>query len=81
MSTFCDFRLNFSGSEQYSAEKEKEVYKGKGADTEVDSQPLGVRHILTSVRLLLTNPTFMFLNLAAACEGDWLAPAHDTSQC
>lgn len=64
------FPKSLPGSEDYKAEKEKEVYKGKDEKLkESEKQPLGVRHIVTSVRYLLTNPTFMFLNLAAASEG------------
>ncbi|XP_076457171.1 solute carrier organic anion transporter family member 4A1-like [Babylonia areolata] len=64
------FPKSLPGAEEYKAEKEKEVYKGKDEGQKAtDSQPLGVQHILTSLRYLVTNPTFMFLNMAAATEG------------
>ncbi|KAL8561510.1 hypothetical protein ACOMHN_057204 [Nucella lapillus] len=64
------FPKNLPGSEKFRAEKETEVYKGKDAkQKEAEQQPLGMRHIWTSVRYLIKNPTFMFLNFAAASEG------------
>ncbi|KAK7091376.1 solute carrier organic anion transporter family member 4A1-like [Littorina saxatilis] len=57
------------GSEKYREEREKEVYKGKFQKADSEKQPLGLKHIVTSAKVLLTNPTFMFLNLAAASEG------------
>ncbi|KAK7091375.1 solute carrier organic anion transporter family member 4A1-like [Littorina saxatilis] len=56
-------------SGKYRAEREKEVYKGKVQKADSEKQPLGLKHIVTSAKVLLTNPTFMFLNLAAASEG------------
>jgi len=63
------------GSSVYQEEKGKEVYQPKKKDREIttdtESSLLKTRlfKILTSVKVLLTNPTFMFLNFAAACEG------------
>ena len=72
------FPKSLPGSEQYRKDREQEVYKGKGkkddcvVDKPVESEeesPLNYKQILKSVKVLVFNPTFMFLNLAAACEG------------
>ena len=63
------------GSEKFKKEREKEVYHrkdpGQGTEREGEENPqvCNARTILSSVKTLVTNPTFMFLNLAAACEG------------
>ncbi len=52
------------------SERGKEVYKGsnqEGADKIGNKR--GLKDILLSIKLLISNPTFMFLNLAAASEG------------
>ena len=76
------------GTEAFKAEKEKEVYSKAGPQSDTDAgRPLStvssdegkqnVNKILKSVKILVTNPTFMFLNLAAACEGNYPAvPRH-----
>ena len=66
------------GSSKYRVEKEHEVYsrkrKKEGSEEEKLSTetetPLNYKQILKSVKVLVMNPTFMFLNLAAACEGN-----------
>jgi organic anion transporter 4A len=69
------FPTALPGSEQYKAERGKEVYskKGRKQDYQEASQDtenvLSYKQILKSVKVLVTNPTFMFLNLAGACEG------------
>ena len=72
------FPKSLPGSDQYRKDREQEVYKGKGkkdnyvVDKPVDNEeesPLNYKQILKSVKVLVMNPTFMFLNLAAACEG------------
>ena len=62
------------GSEKFKKEREKEVYhrkdpRGMEREGEENSQACNARTILSSVKTLATNPTFMFLNLVAACEG------------
>ena len=74
-----NFMINVSsltvGSEKFKKEREKEVYhrKDPGRETEREGeenyQACNARTILSSVKTLVTNPTFIFLNLAAACEG------------
>lgn len=72
------FPKSLPGSEQYKAERENEVYSKKEKTTDYEpppasaneETPLNYKQILKSVKILLTNPTFMFLNLAAACEGE-----------
>ncbi|KAL5014867.1 hypothetical protein ScPMuIL_009137 [Solemya velum] len=64
------------GAAKYKAEKEQEVYKGKaGANEKVVTQKEAVtlKTVLKSAKELLFNPTFMFLNFAAATEGNLLA--------
>lgn len=71
------FPKSLPGTEKYRTERENEVYSKKGKKTEYEEPPastnqetaLNYKQILKSVKVLLMNPTFMFLNLAAACEG------------
>ena len=73
------FPKSLPGSSKYRAEKEHEVYsrkrKKEGSEEEKLSTetetPLNYKQILKSVKVLVMNPTFMFLNLAAACEGKY----------
>lgn len=76
------FPKSLPGSDQYKKDREQEVYKGKGkkdnyvVDKQLDNEkesPLNYKQILKSVKVLVMNPTFMFLNLAAACEGNLLS--------
>ncbi|CAG2217411.1 SLCO4A [Mytilus edulis] len=73
----CGFPTSLPGSEKYKAEKEKEVYSSntkKVATTEIVPGTKGkLLHVWSAVKVLLTNPTFMCLNLAAAAEGNILA--------
>ncbi|XP_033727222.1 solute carrier organic anion transporter family member 4A1-like [Pecten maximus] len=73
----CGFPSNLPGSWRFRAEQGMEVYQTKQAPSEPEYEPekkkLKVTRIFTSLRVLLLNPTFMFLNLAAACEGNVLA--------
>ncbi|KAK7485686.1 hypothetical protein BaRGS_00023135 [Batillaria attramentaria] len=64
----CGFPIRLPGSEKYQAEREAEVYQTKKS-TEHSHQSLGLRDIWISFKMLVTNPTFMCLNFAAACEG------------
>lgn len=70
----CGFPKILPGSSKYQAEKEKEVYKNKKVVT-IDTHGTKGKllRVWSSVKVLLTNPTFMFLNLAAAAEGNLLA--------
>lgn len=72
------FPKSLPGSEKYKLEREKEVYSKKQKKLEYnESSPdkskteaaLSYKQMLKSLKILLLNPTFMFLNLAAACEG------------
>lgn len=73
----CGFPSNLPGTSKFRAEQGTEVYKTKRRPSEPEYEPgkkkLFVARIFTSLRVLLLNPTFMFLNLAAACEGNVLA--------
>ncbi|ESO83153.1 hypothetical protein LOTGIDRAFT_222876 [Lottia gigantea] len=64
------FPRSLPGSAKYRAERKNEVYHKEGSD---ESQKVGLKRgpkdILLSIKLLVTNPTFMFLNFAAASEG------------
>lgn len=64
----CGFPKRLPGSEKFKAEREVEVYH-KGSGSKNREQPVGIRDIWISFKVLIVNPTFMFLNLAAACEG------------
>ncbi len=56
------------GSAKLRAQRVSEAYRG--SETAVARPGFGsLRDIPASVRVLLTNPTFMFLNLAGASEG------------
>lgn len=66
-----------SGATKYRTEREAEVYHQKGKEewspntASTDSSPslkMGWKAILSSLKILTSNPTFMFLNLSAACE-------------
>lgn len=73
----CGFPTKLPGSEIFKKEREKEVYHHNstkvGSEEGESTGACNYRHILGSVKNLVTNPTFMFLNLAAACEGNLLA--------
>lgn len=64
-----EVHCDFAGSEKYKVEREKEVYQGKNKEEGVEREVSGMHDIMVSLKVMLTNPTFMFLNLAAACEG------------
>ncbi|XP_064597041.1 solute carrier organic anion transporter family member 4A1-like [Liolophura sinensis] len=66
------FPRQLPGSEDYRTERRSETYhRGTEEDSTLEKPgyKLGIKDILNCVRVLVTNPTFMFLNLAAACEG------------
>ena len=69
------FPKKLPGQEKYKKEREQEVYNNKKVkatkleEASVKETALNFKQILKSVKVLLLNPTFMFLNLAAACEG------------
>ncbi|KAK3594365.1 hypothetical protein CHS0354_014072 [Potamilus streckersoni] len=76
------FPTSLPGSAKFKAEKEAEVYHRKkkmkvspSAVTPNGPKKINLNclKILKSVKVLLLNPTFMFLNLAAACEGNLLS--------
>ena len=59
----------FAGSAILRAERISEAYQG--ADNSSSKPGIGgaIRDIPLSLKVLLTNPTFMFLNMAGASEG------------
>ena len=59
--------LFLAGSTKLQAQRVSEAYRGESAVTRPGFG--SVRDIPMSVKVLLTNPTFMFLNLAGASEG------------
>lgn len=61
--------FTFLGSAKYQEEKGKEVYSKKAPATTSTEKDNKLLQVWSSVKVLLTNPTFMFLNLAAAAEG------------
>lgn len=69
----CGFPTSLPGSAEYQAEKGKEVYSKKPQPTTSPENDSKLNKVWSSVKVLLTNPTFMFLNLAAAAEGNLLA--------
>ena len=76
------FPKSLPGSEQFRKDREQEVYSKKGrkesysGEKQIEEEtPLNYKQILKSIKVLVTNPTFMFLNLAAACEGKKFWPS------
>ena len=66
----CIFNTLFVGSSKFRREKEKEVYNNKtNSMSDIQSSKGKFLHALSSLKVLLTNPTFIFLNLAAGTEG------------
>ncbi|KAK3798827.1 hypothetical protein RRG08_007184 [Elysia crispata] len=61
------FPRSLPGAEKYAAQRGKEVHAQSLAD-DTGKSP-GLRDILLSIRLLLTNVPFMLINLAAAADG------------
>lgn len=66
---------NSSGSSKLRKERVSEVYRGsdEGSST-MDTNSgfsLSLKEIPASLKTLFTNPTFMSLNMAGACEGKW----------
>ena len=84
------FPSSLPGSEKFKAEREQEVYSkkdkkaeskyedmsGGGTKCEGEESEMNYKQILKSVKVLVMNPTFMFLNLAAACEGRYPRVKH-----
>ncbi|XP_055870859.1 solute carrier organic anion transporter family member 4A1-like [Biomphalaria glabrata] len=64
---FLAFPAALPGSKKYALERGQEMQVMKGKD--VTGQSLGLRDCLLSIKLLLTNVPFMFINLAAAADG------------
>ena len=62
----------FSGSVKLHANRVSEAYRGSESATANPGFGLGFKDIPASIKLLLTNPTFMALNMAGACEGLFL---------
>ena len=62
------------GTAALRAERVSEAHGGKGTSsaTEHTEKCISLRAIWTSFKLLITNPTFIFLNLAGASEGKYL---------
>lgn len=72
----CGFPRELPGATKYKLEREAEVYHQETSEEETHGSvssdsglKLGWRAIISSLKILTCNPTFMFLNLAAACEG------------
>ncbi|XP_041360902.1 solute carrier organic anion transporter family member 4A1-like isoform X2 [Gigantopelta aegis] len=65
------FPRSLPGASKYQSERGKEVYVKKGGNNEVEKvgNKKSFKDLLLSIKLLVINPTFMFLNLAAASEG------------
>lgn len=61
------FPRSLPGASKYAAERGKEVHAQKQADATGKSP--GLKDILLSIRLLLTNVPYMLINLAAAADG------------
>ncbi|GAB1606686.1 solute carrier organic anion transporter family member 4A1-like [Argonauta hians] len=71
----CGFPRELPGASKYRTEREAEVYHQKDSSEEWSTTSsdspnlnLGWKAILNSLKILTSNPTFMFLNLSAACE-------------
>ncbi|XP_029635260.1 solute carrier organic anion transporter family member 4A1-like [Octopus sinensis] len=72
----CGFPRELPGATKYRTEREAEVYHQKNneewspnnASTDSPNLKMGWKAILSSLKILTSNPTFMFLNLSAACE-------------
>ncbi|XP_021347929.1 solute carrier organic anion transporter family member 4A1-like isoform X2 [Mizuhopecten yessoensis] len=56
-------------SAQYVSERQKEVYKNKGMSPDGATGTVSLGNIWTSLKMLLTNPTYVFLSLATATDG------------
>lgn len=72
----CGFPRELPGATKYKLEREAEVYHQENSEEESHGSlssdngfKLGWKAIISSLKILTSNPTFMFLNLAAACEG------------
>ncbi|XP_060066125.1 solute carrier organic anion transporter family member 4A1-like [Ylistrum balloti] len=63
------FPAALPGSAKYLAERQTEVYKNKEVLPNDIGRNSRVSHIGKSLKILLTNPTYMFLNLASATDG------------
>ena len=62
-----------SGAARIRAERVSEAYGGTEPLPPMDAGfGMSLRDLFNSVRVLLTNPTFMFLNMAGASEGESL---------
>ena len=59
----------FAGTAKLRPERESEVYRGANETTESPGFGAGIRDIPLAIKVLVTNPTFMFLNMAGASEG------------
>ena len=66
--TWYMYTILWTGTAVVRAEKVSEAHGGESKED--ISGGLGIKDILFTFKCLLTNPTFMFLNLAAAAEGD-----------
>uniref|UniRef100_A0A0L8FTN5 Solute carrier organic anion transporter family member n=1 Tax=Octopus bimaculoides TaxID=37653 RepID=A0A0L8FTN5_OCTBM len=72
----CGFPRELPGATKYRTEREAEVYHQKSNEewspnntsTDPPNLKMGWKAILSSLKILTSNPTFMFLNLSAACE-------------
>jgi len=62
---------NYLGSQEIRAQKVSEAHCGSSDDNVVNQVGFGtsVKHLPKSLKILLGNPTFMFLNIAGAFEG------------
>ncbi|CAH1775633.1 unnamed protein product [Owenia fusiformis] len=64
----CGFPKSLPGSAQIRAEKVSEVYKGSESATSQPGFGMSIKDFPVSLKILLTNPTFMFLCLSGATE-------------
>lgn len=73
----CGFPSSLPGSNKYRLEKEKQVYQQSGTDGDAQAETkhskLSIGGMFRSFKCLLLNPTYVFLNLATACDSFLLA--------
>ncbi|OWF43468.1 solute carrier organic anion transporter family member 4A1-like [Mizuhopecten yessoensis] len=63
------FPAALPSSTKYTAERHTEVYKNKKVTQNDATRTVRLTKIWKSLKTLLTNPTYMFLNLASATDG------------
>ena len=70
-----------TGSARLRSERVSEAYGGTEAMAVSSGTGINVHDILTSLKVLLSNPTFMFLNMAGASEGLCSPGVHQAVGC